>query len=386
MRRLLALVSAIVLVDTMLYAALVPLLPGYAQELGLSKTGSGLLVASYPAGVLLAGIPAGLVAARFGPRRAAATGLALIAAASIAFGFADTSWTLGVSRLVQGIGSALSWSGGLAWLVALSPRDRRGELLGTALAAAIVGALLGPVLGGVAAVVGDSPAFAAVALLAALLAVSTLAFRAVPAERAAAGAVPRAVSEPQILAGLWLMVLGALLFGAHAVLIPLELDAAGWSAAAIGAVFLVAAAAEAAFNPVVGRISDRRGRLVPVRFALVGSIAVSLALAWAAKPALVTALVLAAATTYGALFAPGLALLSDGAERAGVPQALGFGLMNAGWALGNSVGPSAAGLLGDVAGDAVAFVLLAGVCAATFVAVQLGVAAASRAERASEAG
>ena len=144
MGRLLALVSAIVLTDTMLYAALVPLLPGYADDFGLSKTGSGLLFAAYPAGVLLAGIPSGFAAARFGPRLAATAGLALIAAASIAFGLADTVWTLAVSRLFQGIGSALSWSGGLAWLVALAPRDRRGELLGTALAAAVVGALLWP--------------------------------------------------------------------------------------------------------------------------------------------------------------------------------------------------------------------------------------------------
>ena len=44
MRRLLLLVSAITLVDTMLYAALAPLLPHYADEFGLSKGQAGLLV------------------------------------------------------------------------------------------------------------------------------------------------------------------------------------------------------------------------------------------------------------------------------------------------------------------------------------------------------
>ena len=39
-RRLLFLVGAVVLVDTMFYAALTPLLPHYADELGLSKTGT----------------------------------------------------------------------------------------------------------------------------------------------------------------------------------------------------------------------------------------------------------------------------------------------------------------------------------------------------------
>ena len=38
MRRLFLLVSAVVLVDTAFYAAIAPVLPHYADELGLSKT------------------------------------------------------------------------------------------------------------------------------------------------------------------------------------------------------------------------------------------------------------------------------------------------------------------------------------------------------------
>ncbi len=40
MRRLLLLVGAIVFVDTMFFAALTPLLPEYADDLGLSKAGA----------------------------------------------------------------------------------------------------------------------------------------------------------------------------------------------------------------------------------------------------------------------------------------------------------------------------------------------------------
>ena len=45
MRRLLLLVCALVAVDTMLYAALTPLLPHFAHSLHLSKAGAGVLVA-----------------------------------------------------------------------------------------------------------------------------------------------------------------------------------------------------------------------------------------------------------------------------------------------------------------------------------------------------
>ena len=59
MRRLLFLVGAVVLVDTMFYAALTPLLPHYAEELGLSKAGAGILAGSYAFGALVGGNPGG---------------------------------------------------------------------------------------------------------------------------------------------------------------------------------------------------------------------------------------------------------------------------------------------------------------------------------------
>jgi MFS family permease len=66
-RRLLVLVSTVVFVDAMLFGALAPLVPGYAEEFGLSKTGAGLLVGAFGAGAVLGGVPGGLAAARFGP-------------------------------------------------------------------------------------------------------------------------------------------------------------------------------------------------------------------------------------------------------------------------------------------------------------------------------
>ncbi len=154
MRRLVVLVASIVLLDTMLYAALTPLLPDFVERFDLSKTGAGLLVASYAIGVLAGAVPAGFASARLGAKPAALAGLLVMGVASVGFAYADSAWGLGIARFVQGLGSALSWAGGLAWLIGAAPRSRRGELLGTALGAAIVGALLGPVLGGVASVVG----------------------------------------------------------------------------------------------------------------------------------------------------------------------------------------------------------------------------------------
>jgi len=92
MRRLLLLVCALVWVDTLLYAALTPLLPHFEETLGLSKTGVGVLVAAYAAGALVGGLPGGAAAARLGPRRAVLVGLALMGLASLGFAFANGFW------------------------------------------------------------------------------------------------------------------------------------------------------------------------------------------------------------------------------------------------------------------------------------------------------
>jgi len=368
-RRLLALVSAVVLVDTMLYAALTPLLPHYAEEFDLSKGGAGFIVATYALGVLAGAFPAGIAAARIGAKQTALAGLVVIAAASVAFAFAGDVWTLALARFAQGLGSAFSWSGGLAWLIAAAPRGRRGQLLGTALGAAIFGALLGPVLGAVASFAGTELTFSLVGLLALGVAAAGARLDGVPREPPSLAAVRRALRDRSFVGGLWLMVLAALLFGLLSVLASLDLDRLGWGAAAIGAVFFVTAGVETIVAPLVGREVDRRGALVPVRWALVSGMAVALGLAWAGRPFVIAAFALLASVTWGALFTPGMALLSSGAEDVGLSQGIAFGLMNAAWASGAVIGPGLGGALGEALGDPVAYGLAALICALTLVPV-----------------
>lgn len=377
-RRLLALVGSVVLVDGMLYAALAPLLPAYADAHGLSKLGAGLLVAAYAVGVFVAALPGGLAAARLGSKRAVLGGLVLMAAASVAFGLADGPVALGLARLAQGIASALSWAGAFAWVASVAPRERRGEMLGTVFGAAVVGVVLGPALGAVADLVGPRSAFTGVAVLAAGLFVWALRTPGAALDSPPPRVLGRAVRDPALLAGLWLTVLPALLFGVLVVLVPLELGSFGWSAAPIAAVFLAATGLEAVANPLLGRLSDRRGRLLPVRAALVASVGVSLALAWASQPAVVVALAIAAGVSYGGFWAPSMALISDAAERSALPQGLAFGLMNAGWATGMIAGPAAGGGLAELAGDALPYFVLAALSAATLAAIHLGLALGTR--------
>src|SRR4051795_4657510 len=98
MRRLLILASAMIFFDVAFFAAIAPLLPGYVDDLGLSKAQAGILSASYAAGTLIASLPAGFVASRFGPRRTVIVGLLLLGFASLAFGLVDEIFLLDASR------------------------------------------------------------------------------------------------------------------------------------------------------------------------------------------------------------------------------------------------------------------------------------------------
>jgi MFS family permease len=362
-RRLVLLLSAVVAVDTMFYTALAPLLPHFATHYGLGKGGAGVLAALYAAGVLVASVPGGMAASRLGPKKAVLLGVALTALASLAFGLATDKWMLGAARLAQGIGSAFSWAGALSWLVATAPPQRRGTVIGTTMGAAVFGALLGPVIGAIATVAGVRPTFMGVSVAGFALLAWVATRPGVPAHPQPLSALRRA--DARLLGALWLLVLPAFLFGVLDVLAPLHLHAEGWGGVAIGGVFLAAAALETALNPLLGRFTDRHGRTLPIRLALLGSIVVSLALAAASAPALVATLLMVASIVYGAFFTPAMALVSDSAERNGISLGLVFGVMNGAWAVGNVIGPAAGGALAQSAGDALSYLLLAGVCLAT---------------------
>jgi MFS family permease len=370
-RRLLLLTGAVVAVDTMFFSALTPLLPHYVHELHLGKAGAGVLQAMYPAGALLAGIPGGMAAARLGVKPTVLIGLSLLALTTIAFGLADSVWTLDLARFLQGISSAFSWTGALSWLVAAAPAGRRGQLIGSAFGAAVAGALFGPVLGAVASFTGTGPAFGAVAGLALVLAGAAAATPAAAPQRPQplSALVNTVRRNRKIQSGVWLCLLPALCFGTLSVLAPLRLSALGWGAAAVGATYLVSAAFEAAWAPVLGRLSDRHGRLRPLVGTSAASALLALLLPWPRDAWLLAFIVVCAGFAFASFWTPAMSLVTDAAEASGLEYGYAFALVNVAWAPGQAGGAAIGGALASATSDAVPYCALAVLCAATLIAL-----------------
>ena len=373
-RRAQVMLWLVVAFDASFFNVLAPLLPKFAELYGMNKVEAGLLVGAFGAGTVVGTLPGMYLSLRRGYQVPVVCGMGLLAVASVGFALGTSFEALFLARFVQGLGSGVLWTGSLGWVVAAAG-TRRGTAIGSLLGAGVGGALFGPVCGVLAALLGIRPVFLALAAVATLLCVGVALSEAPAAgdeRRAPALASP---SRSGIAAGLWLISLPAVLIGALGVIAPLRLHAAGADAALIGIVWVVAGFAGVIVSPAMGRWSDRGDRSHPLRAALLCAGLLSTALlaaytdgagVWA-----LAAITTATSISYGALWSPGMAILSEEAERGGLALHVASALQSL-WAPGLVVGSIVVGgVVAQWFSDAAAFALLAVLCLGTLFATYL---------------
>jgi MFS family permease len=346
--------------DVAFFAAIAPLLPGYVDDLGLSKAQAGLLSASYAAGTLVGSLPAGFVASRVGPRRTVIAGLLLLGVSSLVFGLADTIGMLDGARFTQGIAGALIWSGALTWLITTAPEEKRGSIIGTALGTAVAGALLGPALGAVAASIGTEVVFGSVLVLTLLLSygASRVPDTQAPEMQTLEEVVATLLSRSVLEAAAFVAV-PSVMFGAIEVLVPLRIDSLGGSHGVIAAGFIGGAALEAMLAPLAGRLSDRVGRRSPYVIGLSICAVAMVAIATVTTLGAVIGGLILTSLGAGLCFAPALTLISDVAEESSLHQGFAAGVSNMAWAAGQVVGGVGGGIVANVTGNAVPSIAIA---------------------------
>ena len=366
--RLLVFVCALVLVDTIFFSALTPLLPHYVRVAHLSKAQAGFLVAAYPAGTLVGALPGGVLVARLGDRWVALLGLAVMSAATLTFGLTSDATVLDGARFVQGVAGACTWTAGMAWLASAAPTERRGELLGTAIGSAVVGALLGPVVGWIANQAGTGAAFSVASVAGALLMLAAFAVPSpVPPDPQGLRAAWPALRDRGLCMGMWLMGLAGIAFGVVDVLAPLRLSHLGADGTAIAATFLCAAALEAVLSRAAGRLGDRFGERRPVVIALGAGAAFGFLVSAPPTAAWLSAALIVGTPFFGSLYTPAAALATEGAKNQGLHLGIAFALTNLTWAAGQALAASVSGVLAQATSDFVPYVLLAIACVLTLV-------------------
>ncbi len=370
MSRLVAAFYALLFLDEIVLLGMVPLAPTYADQLGLTETQTGMLLGAASLAPVVIAIPVGVYADRIGARRLALAGAVVLALGTLGQGLTETFSILLVARVVLGIGSAVIWTAGTAWLSDSVSERRRSAALGAVMTVAGVGASIGPAYAGyVAEALGTgAPFLIAAAGIVVVTIVLATAGRGGQAEheplsiRTTVRAVRR---EHLLIAALAITVLAGISDGVVGLLAPLQLDENGLSSGTIGAVFSLAAAAFLVGSTACVRLGDR---VVTIGAAAAGSMALALAvvpLVASTETASIVAGVALRALAVALLYTISFPLTAKGALRTGVGRGAALGLVNVGWGTATLVGPLVAGALAETIGARVAYAAVIGLALGT---------------------
>ncbi|MBE3585243.1 MFS transporter [Desulfofundulus thermocisternus] len=317
---LFTLINLAVFLDTVLYGIIVPVIPYYATSVGASTTELGLIFAALSAGLLLASVPAGLACDRYGYRPVMVLGMAGLTISTLIFIISRSVWLLVISRLLQGIAAAATWSAGLALVAVLYPPRLRGQKMGIVMTSTGLGTIIGPVLGGTLyQFAGYAFPFlvtaGAGALLTLLIWFSPLPKNGTPAGREQ---LPwqQFLFDRNIFWGVSITVTGSFGFGMLEPLLPIDLQKRfGLGSAGVGLLFGALSLSFALFQPLFGILSDRLGRKPLIVAGLLSTAATVPWLVVAPNVTLVTAAMALLGLTTGAYSTPALPLLAESMEK-----------------------------------------------------------------------
>ncbi len=336
-------------VDMLLYYLLVPLLPRYARELNLNQMQIGILFGSYAVALLLATFPVAMLSDRYGRRTPMLWGLAGLAVTTLVFAVSKQYWLLVLARFLQGAAGSATWLPGMALLADHFPKESRGRAMGTAFAAANLGVLIGPPLSGfLDQHVGPSAPFLLGTVLVALDA-GGRAFLLPVVEPKRGPRLPfrQLLSNPVIRLFAGAMALGSGLWALIESTLPLDLDhRLGLSPTQIGLCFAAAALAHTFSSPLMGRLSDRIGRVKVLRMGLVLSVIMLPLPVLVPAPWMVVLAMMGLGATASFIMSPCSPAVADQVERQGSQSfASAFSVLNLAYSVGLMLGPLLGGAL-----------------------------------------
>ena len=289
---------------------LVPILPLYVADFGISYLLIGLVLAGEGIGTLIADVPTGMIQRRFGDKQVMMMGM-LVKAVSIGLlFFASSIWVVLLLRLITGFGRSMYTVSAHVYITNHVDLGQRGKAISMYGGTFRLGGFIGPALGGLlAGMVGMRATFLAIALVTAVgfVLVALFTHGKKNTRRKSAddehGLHIAAVLQQhkRILASAGTaQVFGQMIRAGRTVIIPLfAADALGLAVDQIGLIISLSVAVDFSLFMVAGWLMDRYGR----KFAIVPCFGIQ---------ALGMALVPFAASFGGLLFAATLIGIGNG--------------------------------------------------------------------------
>lgn len=170
----------------------VPIMPTYMNELHITGSTVGLLVAAFSLTQLLFSPYAGRLSDSLGRKKIIVAGMIVFALSEWIFGIAVSPVLLFLARMLGGVGAALIMPAVMAYAADVTTNEERAKGMGLINAAITTGFIIGPGIGGYLAEFGIRVPFFAAAVAGAVAAVITLFIlpeSRTAEQRASAGAV-----------------------------------------------------------------------------------------------------------------------------------------------------------------------------------------------------
>ena len=149
--RTLVWLCAVIFVTQLGFGGIVPVVPLYAREFGVSQTAIGLSIAAYGLARFLVSVPTGQLADWLGRRWALVLGEAVSAAGNLLCGLSATYEQFLLFRFVAGAGASMVLTAGQVSLADLSTPANRGRIMGAYQGVFLFAVGFGPLPGGVLA-------------------------------------------------------------------------------------------------------------------------------------------------------------------------------------------------------------------------------------------
>ena len=273
---------------------LIPVLPLYLADVGISVSTIGVVLGAAGFGSLVGGLPVGSLLVRLGERSVALGSLAAIGISAALLGIPETAIVLIILQMTFGAGTAGLRLASQTWVTQRLDDNMRGRAMAAMGGSVRTGFLLGPLLGGVLVdLVGFTTTFLVAGSLTTIGLFSILRHRSEegsapksPRKRPERGIIRTLKVHRRLLAKTAIVpILVLTVREGRQTVLPLIGEDLELSATAVGALVAVGAAADLLLFPVSGILMDRFGRLwgmVPA-FGLIALGLVALGFAWFAR-------------------------------------------------------------------------------------------------------